>query len=437
MDNKFCIECGFELPITAKFCERCGFTFVLNESTSESESKIESQEIKPNLSKSESELNLLDIIKKYFNGNFSLVKSFWMIALPINFITGIVTRIFPFALIVTIPILIFIFIGLWRSADNYIKNKKKKENKFWGYFVKGQIVLAVILISLSVVVGFILGLSEESEEPVLLSQTSTSSPKTSQAYVPSPKTQTATQSPKTTEADTSSPKTQTDVEKGNNYYNGTGVTQSYSEAAKWYKTAADQGDANAQYRLGNMYMSMGKGVTQNYFEAARLYKLAADQGDANAQFRLGNMYMSMGLGLRMSYIEAFKFIKLAADQGLVDAQSFVGYMYYNGQGTPKNYFEAARWYKLAADQGDDNAHMHLGNMYEKGHGVTQSYSEAVRLYKLAADQGNAGAQSSLGMMYEYGRGVTQSYSEARKWHTLAANQGDFGSEQALERIKNK
>jgi len=36
MNNIFCIECGFELPITAKFCERCGFTFVLNQSTSES-----------------------------------------------------------------------------------------------------------------------------------------------------------------------------------------------------------------------------------------------------------------------------------------------------------------------------------------------------------------------------------------------------------------
>ena len=39
-NNKFCIECRFELPITAKFCERCGFAFVLNESTSESEPEI-------------------------------------------------------------------------------------------------------------------------------------------------------------------------------------------------------------------------------------------------------------------------------------------------------------------------------------------------------------------------------------------------------------
>ena len=39
-NNKFCIECRFELPIAAKFCERCGFAFVLNQSTSESEPEI-------------------------------------------------------------------------------------------------------------------------------------------------------------------------------------------------------------------------------------------------------------------------------------------------------------------------------------------------------------------------------------------------------------
>ena len=45
---------------------------MLNESTSESEP----QEIKPNITKSESELNLLDIIKKYFHGNFPLLNPF-------------------------------------------------------------------------------------------------------------------------------------------------------------------------------------------------------------------------------------------------------------------------------------------------------------------------------------------------------------------------
>jgi TPR repeat protein len=35
--------------------------------------------------------------------------------------------------------------------------------------------------------------------------------------------------------------------------NGLGVPQDYTEATKWYRKAAEQGDAKAQYNLGYMY----------------------------------------------------------------------------------------------------------------------------------------------------------------------------------------
>ena len=37
------------------------------------------------------------------------------------------------------------------------------------------------------------------------------------------------------------------------YYNGEGVTQDYKQAVKWWRKAAEQGDASAQYSLGLMY----------------------------------------------------------------------------------------------------------------------------------------------------------------------------------------
>ena len=46
--------------------------------------------------------------------------------------------------------------------------------------------------------------------------------------------------------------------------------------------AAAQGDAYAQYNLGGMYAN-GKGVTQDYKEAIKWYRLAADQGNADAK----------------------------------------------------------------------------------------------------------------------------------------------------------
>jgi TPR repeat protein len=61
--------------------------------------------------------------------------------------------------------------------------------------------------------------------------------------------------------------------------NGKGVAEDDAEAVKWYRLAADQGDADDQYNLGVMYDN-GDGVPENDAEAARWFRLAADQGDA-------------------------------------------------------------------------------------------------------------------------------------------------------------
>jgi len=45
-----------------------------------------------------------------------------------------------------------------------------------------------------------------------------------------------------------------------------------------YNLAADQGFARGQYNLGYMY-EHGQGVTQSYSEARKWYTLAANQGD--------------------------------------------------------------------------------------------------------------------------------------------------------------
>ena len=42
------------------------------------------------------------------------------------------------------------------------------------------------------------------------------------------------------------------------------------EAARWYRKAADQGNAAAQFNVGMMY-ELGQGVMQDYAEAARWY----------------------------------------------------------------------------------------------------------------------------------------------------------------------
>jgi TPR repeat protein len=194
------------------------------------------------------------------------------------------------------------------------------------------------------------------------------------------------------------------------------------EAMKWYRLAADQGYAKAQYKLGLIYQSDKWFDRKNNIEAAKWYDLAAQQGYAKAQFNLGDMYLK-GEGVPQNDVQAAKWYRLASDQGYAEAQWNLGVMYDNGRGVPKDYVQAVKWYRLAADQGDAKAQNNLGAMYVKGEGgLPQDDVQAAKWFRLAADQGVAQAQFNLGMKYSLGRGVPKNYIQAYMWLRLAADQ---------------
>ena len=61
------------------------------------------------------------------------------------------------------------------------------------------------------------------------------------------------------------------------YWDGEGgVTQDYAEAVRWYRLAAEQDYANAQYNLGVMYEN-GRGRHAGLRRSRRWYRLAAEQ----------------------------------------------------------------------------------------------------------------------------------------------------------------
>ena len=78
----------------------------------------------------------------------------------------------------------------------------------------------------------------------------------------------------------------------------------------WYRKAADQGRADAQFNLALMYAN-GQGVPQDHAEAMTWYRKAAEQGDAAAQLNLGVMY-HVGQGVPQDYVQAHKWYNLAA-----------------------------------------------------------------------------------------------------------------------------
>ena len=96
------------------------------------------------------------------------------------------------------------------------------------------------------------------------------------------------------------------------YRDGRGVPQDDAEAVRWYRLAADQGLADAQFSLGVMY-TPGRGVPQDDAEAVRWYRLAADQGQADAQDTLGVMY-TIGRGVPYDEVQAHMWFNLAASR---------------------------------------------------------------------------------------------------------------------------
>ena len=126
-----------------------------------------------------------------------------------------------------------------------------------------------------------------------------------------------------------------------------------AEALRWFRKAADQGDARAEYGMGFIYYE-GRGAQQDYAEAVRWYRKAADQGNALAEYELGYMYHH-GYGVSQDYAEAARWYRKAADKGDAHAEAGIGFLYYYGYGVPQDRAEGRRWIRKAADQGDDYA----------------------------------------------------------------------------------
>ena len=75
---------------------------------------------------------------------------------------------------------------------------------------------------------------------------------------------------------------------GFNYDWGAGVPQDSERAVYWFTKAAEQGFSEAQYNLGVMYY-LGRGVPQEPARAVYWWIKAAKQGSAAAQFSLNLM----------------------------------------------------------------------------------------------------------------------------------------------------
>jgi TPR repeat protein len=64
------------------------------------------------------------------------------------------------------------------------------------------------------------------------------------------------------------------------------------EAVKWFRKAAEQGDARAQFDLGRLYEA-GRGISRNTVEAYAWFSLSTAAGNGEAQSRLSDLAKRM------------------------------------------------------------------------------------------------------------------------------------------------
>jgi uncharacterized protein len=225
----------------------------------------------------------------------------------------------------------------------------------------------------------------------------------------------------------------------------------YATALREWKPLAEQGDANAQYKLGWMYDN-GLGVPKNYETAVKFWHLLeAEQGSSYAQHNLGWLYQQ-GKGVPKNNKIAVKWWTRAAKQGSTNALFYKGLLYLVGPGEIQDnifarlfnnisvssgigiYDNAAYWYLLAATQGHAEAQNNLGVMYKDGKGVAENFKAATKWFRLAAEQGNVNSQYQLGWIYTVGTGSKQDIVYAHMWLNLVASRGQKGGMELRDKI---
>jgi hypothetical protein len=124
------------------------------------------------------------------------------------------------------------------------------------------------------------------------------------------------------------------------------------------ETDAKRGNLEAQTKLGLRYALGSSGLSKDPVEAMKWFRSAAEQGFAEAQYCLGIRYYD-GVDVVKDVGEGIKWLHKAAEQGNAAAQSNLGVRYYYGEGVRQDLAAALKWWGKAAEQGDTNAQNNL------------------------------------------------------------------------------
>jgi TPR repeat protein len=176
------------------------------------------------------------------------------------------------------------------------------------------------------------------------------------------------------------------------------TTQNIAEIADWFRKAAEQGHADAAYRVGQAY-ELGLGVRRDMQKSIHYYQIAAAGGRTDAQLR---------------------WLHMAANEGDIDAQVTLAVMYKLGTSLPQNLAETERWLQKAAQMrfaiSDESSSAGFS-------GVNGRMEHVIEFAHTLANRDHPEGNYWLGIIYKDGTGTQVDELRSAKWLIKAADLG--------------
>ena len=209
------------------------------------------------------------------------------------------------------------------------------------------------------------------------------------------------------------------------YINGDGVFRNEKKGTHLMQTHAQAGNAEAQAQWA-YFLDTGKHrIKKDKKKALEWYRAAARQGHAHAQYAMGFYEKDKR--------EAARWFKLAAEQNNTSAQFNLAKMLAEGDGVPKDLAAAKEWMQESADRGYKRAKTWIEN-WEAATAFDESGNRPPRLSSIAYTGDHRPASASYSadkMTYKDGKWVTeggQAKVNTVVWRKFNVRAEDFDGE---------
>lgn len=196
----------------------------------------------------------------------------------------------------------------------------------------------------------------------------------------------------------------------------------FAAAAAQYRPLAEEGNAAAKARLGQiLFFGLG-GVPRDDAEALRLLTAAAEAGDPLGQHLLGSAYLA-GRGVPKDVAKGQDWLERAAERGSPESLNALGELYFNGAGVPRDEARGVGYFRRAAERGYPPSLEKMAELRWNGRAMPVDRAQAVLDARAAAEAGRPVAQFILGVALLTGEGTGKNLPEAASWFRRAAERG--------------